>query len=262
MRLVDHYMETKQALPDSDNALARICGVSISDFAPHSEIIRAFFEAENGKLFHETCEEILTEQNGGGYARKNRASKAAKKRWENSKRNQEVNADPHAQGMLGNATEQNITEEKKDILKKDITFTLVSEDACGVVTVPKENFSEAVEVYNAMAETAGLPRCQSLTEKRKTALKKRMNECGGMEGWRVAMDKVAASAFLTGAGDRGWRANFDFVLQQQSFTKLMEGTYDDRKSTNNKPKSATDALVAGFDKAADILQRMEDNGNR
>lgn len=119
MRLVDHYMETKQALPDNDAALARICGVGVAEFTAHAKIIRAFFEAEDGNLFHETCEEVLTEQNGEGYARKKRASNAAKTRWKKSKQKQQDNAHSMPEALLVDATEQNITEEKIKEDKKE-----------------------------------------------------------------------------------------------------------------------------------------------
>jgi hypothetical protein len=40
------------------------------------------------------------------------------------------------------------------------------------------------------------------------------------------MDALERSAFCRGENDRGWRADFDFLLQPKSFTKLLEGAYD------------------------------------
>lgn len=101
----------------------------------------------------------------------------------------------------------------------------------------------AVDAYNAMAEKAGLPKAQLLTDKRRKSLAHRLQECGGIDGWRAAMDKVAASAFLTGK-KTDWRADFDFVLQAKSFTKIMEGSYDNKPAPQHKTGgfSAQDAL--------------------
>lgn len=93
----------------------------------------------------------------------------------------------------------------------------------------------AVAAYNAMAEKAGLPKAQLLTDKRRKSLAHRLQECGGIDGWKAAMDKVAASSFLTGK-KTDWRADFDFVLQAKSFTKIMEGSYD------NKPAPQQDGF--------------------
>lgn len=62
-RLIDHYMETKTALPDNDVALARISGVTPDMFGDNSGIIRGFFIADGaGRLTHKKCAAILKEQ--------------------------------------------------------------------------------------------------------------------------------------------------------------------------------------------------------
>lgn len=86
----------------------------------------------------------------------------------------------------------------------------------------------AVKAYNAMAERAGLAQVQKLHDTRKAKLLARLKDCGGLEGWAEALRKVKASPFLTGQNDRGWRADFDFLMRESSFTKLMEGAYDGR----------------------------------
>jgi uncharacterized protein YdaU (DUF1376 family) len=87
---------------------------------------------------------------------------------------------------------------------------------------------EAVELYNATAREVGWPLCQNLTDRRRSALNARLRECGGLDGWKVALEKARASPLLTGDNDRGWKADFDFLVQAKSFTRLMEGSYDRR----------------------------------
>ncbi len=100
-----------------------------------------------------------------------------------------------------------------------------------------------VDAWNMLAGECDLPLVQAITPGRTTALKARLAECGGVEGFAYALTKVRASPFLLGANDRGWRADFDFLLQRKSFTKLMEGKYDDRKPTgaSSKPTLANSA---------------------
>lgn len=104
----------------------------------------------------------------------------------------------------------------------------------------------AVERYNDMAGRAGLPKCQILNDTRKKKLRVRLQECDGLEGWYVALKKVEESRFLTGK-KIDWKADFDFILQKQSFTKLMEGSYDDNTKAIAKSKSdrAKEALMRG-----------------
>lgn len=99
----------------------------------------------------------------------------------------------------------------------------------------------AVDAWNATADRTGLPKVQRLTEPRGKALRKRLDECGGLSGWLTALVKLEASSFLTGRSGKDWRANFDFVLQPSSFQKLLEGAYDDRKPTASFTSEPTDA---------------------
>lgn len=109
---------------------------------------------------------------------------------------------------------------------------------------PAPDLDAAVADWNAMAEKIGLPAVQRLTAARKSNLKNRLAECGGLEGWRAALEKIAASSFCRGDSRSGWRADFDFILQAKSFTKLMEGGYDDRAGEGRK--SGTASAVAGI----------------
>ena len=90
----------------------------------------------------------------------------------------------------------------------------------------QEELAEALAAFNRMAAEVGLPEAQGLSRKRRLALKARLRDCGGIAGWRIAMDRVRASPFLRGDNDRGWRASLDFLLKPESFAKLMEGAYD------------------------------------
>ncbi|MFG1250512.1 hypothetical protein [Xanthobacter flavus] len=89
----------------------------------------------------------------------------------------------------------------------------------------QDELAEALAAFNRMAAEVGLPEAQKLIRKRRLALKARLRDCGGIAGWRIAMDRVRASPFLRGDNDRGWRASLDFLLKPESFAKLMEGAY-------------------------------------
>lgn len=44
--------------------------------------------------------------------------------------------------------------------------------------------------------------------------------------WVVVVQRIAASAFCTGANDRGWKADPDWLLRPGTATKVLEGKYD------------------------------------
>lgn len=108
----------------------------------------------------------------------------------------------------------------------------------------------AFELYVRMARDLGLsvPQLFNKTRPRWKQLKARLLDAGGLEGWKFALDKVRCSAFLRGEGGREtWRgAHLDFLLQPSSFTRVMEGVYDDNPRAGRRN--------AGFDERSRTLR--------
>lgn len=106
----------------------------------------------------------------------------------------------------------------------------------------------AFDAWNELADELDLSKAQVLNPERRKALKNRLNECGGLTGWLDAMAKIRGSPFCRGDNDKGWKADLDFVLQRKSFTRLMEGSYDERtqrgKTTGNSRASNQELLDA------------------
>jgi len=109
--------------------------------------------------------------------------------------------------------------------------------------------SEAVTVYNDAASRTGWPRVQKLTPQRRKMLSARLRDCGGTDGWRVAVEKAEASRFIRGPNN--W-FGFDWLCKTANLTKLMEGNYDDRSSSQQDP--STDAGTDAIARAVRIRQ--------
>lgn len=97
-----------------------------------------------------------------------------------------------------------------------------------------DDVPQAVALYNEMARRAGLLECQDFTDTRKRQIAARLKSAGGLEGWKVALEKIENSDFCKGDNDRGWKAGIDFLCQASSFTKLMEGSYDHKRPARTK----------------------------
>lgn len=82
-----------------------------------------------------------------------------------------------------------------------------------------------VEAWNDLAQGNGLREVRKLTpqRRRKLALRIRQNS---IDEFTEAIAAIGRSPFLRGENDRGWRANFDWMLEPANFTKLTEGNYD------------------------------------
>jgi len=123
------------------------------------------------------------------------------------------------------------------------------------VETPICESAEAVANYNKVAKSVGWPSVQKMTPARRSALRMRLKECGGIDGWRQALERAANSNHLTGQNSRGWVASFDFLTNLSSFTKLMEGNYDNRAQITKRNKSsemATQSFVDENARAAEI----------
>jgi hypothetical protein len=88
---------------------------------------------------------------------------------------------------------------------------------------------QAFDDWNITAERCGLAKASDLTPARRRSIGKRL-AAGGLDRWRSALTAVEASAFCLGQtpardGQKAFKAHLDFVCQQSSFQKLIEGIY-------------------------------------
>lgn len=110
---------------------------------------------------------------------------------------------------------------------------------------------EAVDIWNDAASQHGWPTVQKITKPRISAIRQRIKECGGIDGWRHAVERCGQSDFLSNSSWFG----FDWIAKPANFTKLMEGNYDNRTpnhpTRNARASRGHDSLFAGFAASAD-----------
>lgn len=94
-----------------------------------------------------------------------------------------------------------------------------------VATSPDLDALQAFQDFNEVAQRVGIPVAHTLTPSRRKSLKARLREHGGMTAWRRALANIEASAYLRGRNDRGWTADFDFLIRASKFPKVLEGSY-------------------------------------
>ena len=85
-------------------------------------------------------------------------------------------------------------------------------------------YSQILKEYNQLCETTNLRPIRSITGKRKTQTAAQFKEYG-LSGFFNAFEKIAASIFLCGGGDRGWKADFDWLISPANMQKVLEGKY-------------------------------------
>lgn len=91
---------------------------------------------------------------------------------------------------------------------------------------------EVVEAWNQTAAKLGLSQIRKLTDVRRKKVQAQLRRFNLTE-WQSVFAKISQSPFLLGqTGD--WRCDFDFILSEQNFVKILEGKYDRQSSDNRR----------------------------
>lgn len=221
------HQEPAGSLPDDDRLLSDLCGYGVAVSAwkkVRPAALRGWVRCSDGRLYHPVVCEIASDVHRK--KRKKEADTAAERERKRRKRAQSPpDTLPLSGGHATGIPPENALKGKGE----------------GIEGIPPSGppFAEAVAAWNAMAERTGLASVQRLTETRKRLLRARLRDVGGIEGIAIAIGKVEASAFLTGRrpggqGHEKWKCTFDFFLKEASFTKLLEGQYDDREGAETE----------------------------
>lgn len=130
-------------------------------------------------------------------------------------------------------------------------------------------WNEAARALNAEKGHIEWPEVQAITDKRRKAIAARLTEAGGIEGWKIALEKARSSTWLRGdrprsPGHENWRFNLNTLIRQDFFTQLMEGNYDDDPSRRQRSRQdvAYEERLAGIRNAEDDLSRMLETSDR
>jgi uncharacterized protein YdaU (DUF1376 family) len=96
----------------------------------------------------------------------------------------------------------------------------------------------ALAAWEAICVPAGLSRVAKATDPRRRAIAARLRaEFGGdLERWQAYLRRIAASSFLTGGGERGWKADLDWAVMPKNVVRVLEGFHDDRGRAAAAPK--------------------------
>lgn len=216
--------------PVEDDTLARMAGVSVD------EVARLMAELRQAGVLSVTRKGVIfSRRMTKDHALAQKGKAAAKKRWGPSKLELPQASDKKQKSDAPNRCPNGLPITQKPEARSQIK----KEEPNGSLSSGDDEARQAVESYNLAAGEAGWPKVQTLSKSRQSALKARLAECGGLEGWVLALAKARASPLCNGQNDRGWTANFDFLTRQSSFAKLMEGNYDARQSSRPPNRAAT-----------------------
>ena len=102
----------------------------------------------------------------------------------------------------------------------------------------KVNYKQIQDLYNEIC--ISFPKCNILSENRKKSIRARLNTYT-VEDFKKVFNMAEQSDFLKGKNNRDWNANFDWIIKDSNFAKILDGNYANSKhEMANKPKREID----------------------
>lgn len=87
-----------------------------------------------------------------------------------------------------------------------------------------------------------LPEVKGCSKERRRKAEARFAEFPDPDYWKLVVGRIAGSRFCNGANDRGWRADFDFLIKPDTHNRVAEGKYDDKQAQVANIKTAAEIL--------------------
>jgi hypothetical protein len=122
------------------------------------------------------------------------------------------------------------------------------ESCSGEGEIPRDNFAPAdltgrtptpqefVDLWNKVC--GDLPKVNTLSDSRVRKIRLCLKQ-QSIDYWRKVFERMNRTPFLNGEGDRGWRADFDWIIKNaENADKVMSGSYDRAPRKTEKVKEA------------------------
>ena len=96
----------------------------------------------------------------------------------------------------------------------------------------RDDFDEVVAFFNEQMKGKKIPQIAVKTPERRQAYTRLIAETQvGIDSVKQAIINAAASDFLNGSGQKGWIADFDWMMVPQHFQKVLENFYRNKQVT-------------------------------
>ena len=117
-------------------------------------------------------------------------------------------------------TQSNATDKDKE---KDLDI---------IINNNNNNYQLIADMYNDIC--ISFPRLTVLSEKRKQAIKARL-KVYTVEQFKAMFEMAEKSTFLKGGNAKNWIANFDWLVKDSNFAKVLDGNYTDKPGAGTQP---------------------------
>lgn len=118
----------------------------------------------------------------------------------------------------------NVTVSDTDVISCDEEIELEKENR------ERVDYQQIADMYNDTC--VSFPRLIVLSEKRKKAIKARLNTYS-VGDFKTVFEMAESSSFLKGQNSRNWSATFDWLIADANMAKVLDGNYNDKKAGEN-----------------------------
>jgi len=228
------------SLPDDDEVLADFARCTPARWKKlRDELMAAWVRCSDGRLYHPVVAEKALMAWAGKAKQRGRTSNASAVRWESRKKSvtdpaRSPSGTPH--GVRYGSVTESVTDTKGEG-EGERQGQGQGQGQGEEAAAP--DAEQAVALWNQAAAREGWPEVMFLNGPRRIALMARLDECGGLDGWRAALESAARAEFLRRRDGPFHRwFTFDWLLQPEKFTRLMEGRYAERHRRDDATQGA------------------------
>lgn len=228
-------------IPLDDDVICKLIDLKKSQWRIIREKVLALFDVDtaSGSFTHGRIEAERAKQRGYDSKAVAAGKKGAKIRWDKVRRQQEIDRVPidtplgfdRSPSPPPSPTPPTSTPPQEEEGEK-LTALLPER-------LPAFGPDDLQRDWNKIASTDGLRSCKALSKSRRIAAAARIRENPDEDYWQKVIMRIARSLFCCGENDRGWKADFDFLVRRDTHLKVLEGKYDNRANPLSAPGSKT-----------------------
>jgi hypothetical protein len=145
--------------------------------------------------------------------------------WDRYQRNGDEDSN---QDAIETQTERNQGANAPQLSKEYKNGRIKKEEGKSAVALP-----QLAQIWNENRGT--LPEVRGCSGTRRKHAELRWREEPSAEYWTKTVQRIVRSPFCTGDNDRGWLADFDFLIRPETRHKVDEGKYDPRSGARSAP---------------------------
>lgn len=115
---------------------------------------------------------------------------------------------------------------------KKIYIMQSGEESPDKVKADKVPYEEIIDMFNTSCKS--LPKVKARSKGRDKSIKSLFRRCGNLDNIKNFFNKVESSNFLSGRDGKWLNCNFDWIMKEGNYIKIIEGSYDNIRQNRAK----------------------------